>query len=73
MIVSGTSYLVLNVPPLVLQEIGLLFLASSRPFGTCSFLINVLLQPVSISTLGSLFGVRPVMFFTRAETSVINP
>ena len=55
-IVKGTSYRVENVPPLVFQLIGTDFFAPSRPFGTNSFLMRVLLQPVSISTRVNLFG-----------------
>ena len=69
-IVRGTSCRVANVPPLVLQFKGLSIKA--KPEGTCPFLISVLLQPVSINTLGNFLGCAPLTLLTRADISVVN-
>ena len=71
-IVKGTLYLVLNFPPLVLHSIGTIFLVCLSPSGTNFFLINVLLQPVSISTRVSFTGADPVTFLINAVTSVVK-
>jgi len=70
--VSGISYLVLNLPPLVLHVIGLCSRDLFSSPGTCYALTRVLLHPVSTSTLCNFLGGLPVVSLTNTEISVVK-